>query len=74
MMSIDRLKQCLSANQLYGFESSSSGSSSTSGGASQLPIEERQLFGWIVAWEKGPARHLAAVTAFEAEGRIGSDG
>ena len=34
--------------------------------AGQLPIEERQLFGWIVAWEKGPARHLAAVTAFEA--------
>ena len=33
--------------------------------AGQLPIEERQLFGWIVAWEKGPARHLAAVTAFE---------
>ena len=31
-----------------------------------------------IAWEKGPARHLAAVTAFEARkeywGRIGSDG
>ena len=37
--------------------------------AGQLPIEERQLFGWIVAWEKGPARHLAAVTAFEARGK-----
>ena len=67
MMSIDRLKQCLSANQLYRVDNcSSSGRSSTSGRASQLPIEARQLFGWIVAWEKGPARHLAAVTAFEA--------
>ena len=35
---------------------------------------DANCLGWI-AWEKGPARHLAAVTAFEArKGRRGSDG
>ena len=29
---------------------------------------DANCLGWI-AWEKGPARHLAAVTAFEARGK-----